>query len=350
MEDPIKGLAPFSAYKATLGKNVNSNYFYYNRVIMPRGLIAKFTPTKSGVYRITSRNESQHGVDGWIFDENRNELLTYVRDERLFNVEGEVSMVFYMEAGKSYYIDIAFWDPYEVGYIYYDIEFIASSLQHFRLASPGPFTYDSDAAGNEIYHIIHGGIKAVLGSDGIYYHDLGNGKKGSKIYADFTGITGIFGSPIATVDAYNADGTLKKDENGNVVKVKGIIDLNGFDFSKTEEDLFILGILKQHDNDKQKTIAYLQELWGEDFDAQAEEYKLDDVLAGRYHGGGKDETAAIKAYLSKIITSGAKTEIGCVVVTAELAEILQKLMDKYTFPGVEQSWLKLCYYYDYLGA
>ena len=31
------------------------------------------------------------------------------------------------------------------------------------------------------------------------------------------------------------------------------------------------------------------------------------------------------------------------------AELLQKLMDKYTFADVDQSWLKLCYYYDYLG-
>ena len=34
----------------------------------------------------------------------------------------------------------------------------------------------------------------------------------------------------------------------------------------------------------------------------------------------------------------------------ERVDILQKLMDKYTFAGVDQSWLKLCYYYDYLGA
>lgn len=350
LEDPIKGLAPFSAYTATLGTNVESNYFYYNRVIIPRGLLAEFVPAKSGVYRITSRNESAHGVDGWIFDENRNELLCYERDERLYTDTEEVSMVFYMEAGKSYYINIAFWDPYEVGYIFYDIEYIAKSLQHFRLASPGAFTYDSDATGEAMYHLIHGGIDAVLGDDGVYYHDLGNGKKGSKIYVDFTGVTGVLDTPIMTVNAYNADGTLKRDEDGNVVQIKGVIDLNGFDFSKSENDLYILSVLKKHNGDQEKTIAYLKNLWGEDFDAEAEEYKLDDVLAGKYHGSGKDMTAAIKAYISKVITSGPEEEIGCVVVTKELAEILQLLMDKYTFPGVEQSWLKLCYYYDYLGA
>ena len=275
--------------------------------------------------------------------------MVYEQDERLFNDSEEVSMVFYMEAGKPYYIDIAFWDPYEVGYIYYDIEFIASSLNHFRLASPGPFTYDSDATGDMMYHTIHGGIDAVLGDDGIYYHDLGGGKKGSKIYADFTGITGTFGSPIVTVDAYNEDGTLKRDEDGNVVKIKGVIDLGGFDFSKTENDLYILGVLNKFDGDQEKTIAYLKSEWGEDYDANAEEYQLDDVFAGKYHGAGGDKTDDVKAYISKMITSGPEVENGCVVVTEELAEILQLLMDKYTFAGVDQSWLKLCYYYDYLG-
>ena len=30
-------------------------------------------------------------------------------------------------------------------------------------------------------------------------------------------------------------------------------------------------------------------------------------------------------------------------------ENLQMLMDKYTFSGVDHSWTKLCYYYDYIG-
>jgi hypothetical protein len=48
--------------------------------------------------------------------------------------------------------------------------------------------------------------------------------------------------------------------------------------------------------------------------------------------------------------NGSATErVGCVEVDKELADILQKLMDKYTFEGVDYSWKKLCYYYDHLG-
>ena len=332
LEDPIKGLATFSAHKATEGKDVESNFFYYNRIIMPRGMFAEFIPSRSGVYRITSENESQNGVDGWIFNENREELLVYELDERMFEGEGEVSMVYYMEAGTPYYIDIAFWDPYEVGYIYYDIEYLGAELEHFRLCSPGPFTYDSNATGDAMYHVIHGGIKAVLGEDGIYYVDLGDGKKGSKIYADFTGFTSLFNAPIATVG-----------------DVKGMIDKGGFDFSKNEEDQYVIAMLEKNDNDPEKTREYLKEQWGEDYDANCEIYQVDEVLAGKYHGKGEDLTEAISKYLDKMISDGHVEREGCVVVDEELAEILHKLMDKYTFEDVDQSWLKLCYYYDYLG-
>ena len=60
-------------------------------------------------------------------------------------------------------------------------------------------------------------------------------------------------------------------------------------------------------------------------------------------------TNEIKGYLSKMYTGSATERVGCVPVDARLAEILQLLMDKYTFENVDNSWTKLCYYYDYLG-
>ena len=354
LEDPIKGLAPFCAYEAKEGKNVESNYFYYNRAIIPRGMMAEFTPSRSGVYRITSRNDSQDGVEGWLFNENKEVIYTYEQSERLFNDSDNVSMLYYMEAGKSYYLDIAFWDVYQVGYIYYDIEYVGATMDLFRLCAPGYFTYDTNATGDAMYHLISGGIDVVLGEDGYYYEDLGvdeSGKQllGSKIYADFTGVTGVFGTPISSVPSYNEDGTVKKDENGNPVMIKGMIDLMGFDFSKTEDDLYILSFLEKHGGDVEATDAYLHELWGDEYDGYAEIYQLEDVYAGRYHGEGEDLTAAVSEYLDDIITTGSKEIIGCVAVDENLAELLQKIMDKYTFENVDDSWVKMCYYYEHLG-
>ena len=57
----------------------------------------------------------------------------------------------------------------------------------------------------------------------------------------------------------------------------------------------------------------------------------------------------MRGYAEQIITGEAPELEGCVKVDARLAEILQKLMDKYTFDGVDHSWTKLCYYYEYIG-
>jgi hypothetical protein len=257
-------------------------------------------------------------------------------------------MVMYMEAGKAYYIDIAFWDVYEVGYIYYDVEYIAPTYEHFRSCSPGPFTSPDE----EFSYIIAGGIKAVLKSDGYYYEDLGkdasgNQRYGSLIYADFTGVS-IFSNPITSVNLYDENGNVELDENGNPVKVKGMIEMGGFDFSKTENDLYIIGVINKNGGDIEAADLELKSIWGDEYEANASNYQLSDIFAGKYHGKGEDCTEEIKGYLNKMQNSPEERK-GCVPVDKRLAEILQMLMDKYTFENVDQSWLKVCFYYDYLG-
>jgi hypothetical protein len=96
--------------------------------------------------------------------------------------------------------------------------------------------------------------------------------------------------------------------------------------------------------------AYLRQFWGEDYDFNAENYQLEDVFEGRYHGRGEDFTEEMRGFLDQIITTGPEELRGCVVVTERLAELLQMLMDKYTFSGVDHAWTKLCYYYQHIGA
>ncbi len=321
LEDPIKGLAPFSAYETKLGKNVSTNEFTYDRAIIPRGLLSEFVPSKSGVYRFTSKSDYADGIDAWLFNSDGEVIYTYEHDERMYTDSNNCSIVYYMEAGKPYYVNMAFWDVYATGTIKYDVEYLGSSLQFFRAAAPGYFTYDSDAQGEAIYDIITGGITPVL-KNGKYY----DSEDGSLIYADFTGLTNIFGNSISEM-----------------------INMGGFDFSKSETDGEILAYLRQNDNDVAKTDEYLKKLWGDDYDVNAENYQIDDIFEGRYHGDGEDMTEQIRKYVNKIDKSGNKERNGCVEVDEELAELLQMLMDKYTFEGVDDSWLKLCYYYDYLG-
>lgn len=319
--DPIQGLAPFNAYKAELGEN---NYFVYNRVIMPRGLLAEFVPEISGVYRITSFSDQD--VDGWIFDGMRTELMVYEYCERMYADMANVSMVYYMEAGTPYYIDIAYWDVYGAGTIPYTIEYVGESYDYFRTCAPGYFTYYESEDENVTNEIIGGGIDVILGDDGYYHEKRADGTLGSMIYADFTSLSSIFSRPLIE-----------------------IMDMKAFDFRYTEDDLLIMSYMERYpENTKEK----LQEIWGESFEEYAAEYALDEVLAGVYHGNGEDMTEIAKKYAGMILPASEEApELqGCVAVNAELADLLQKLMDKYTLAGVDNSWIKLCFYYQHLGA
>ncbi len=329
LADPIKGLAPHSAYTAVMGNNVVT----YDRMIMPRGLHYKFVPEKSGAYRITS--DSEELVEAWIFDEEgindtsetKNAYYIDEGGERLFMMKNDLtncSMVVYFEAGKSYYIDIVFYDLYYTGSIKFNIEYIAETYQHFTLASPGYFTFIEEDDGTVINETIAGGIDVILGEDG-YYHELReDGTVGSIIYADFVMTTPVFSSTLTEMIAQN-----------------------GFNFKYTEYDLYILYYYILYGD---KMYDQLKIEWGDGYDEYYEIYKVDDVVKEIYHGGGEDYSEVIKQYAALAVdTPDTPERSGCVPVDEKLAQILQALMDKYTFEDVDHSWTKVCYYYKYIG-
>ncbi len=320
--DNVAIIDPNRAIPAQLGENE----FVYDRILMPRGLLAKFTPEKSGAYRIESK--SDYLVEGWIFTEDGHEYFVYEGGERLYADENNVSMVVYMEAGKSYYIDICYYDVYGVGTVKYDIIYLGEKYEQFHVASPGFFTFpDGENVGGamgDLAEIIVGGIEVVLGPDGLYHEKMADGSLGSIVYADFTNTTAIFGSD----------------------SIQTLIGKGAFNFATTESDEYILAFIEAHgDNTK----AYLKEYWGEQYDELAATHKLDEVLAGKLHGTGKDLTADIQAYVEKIISSTENPELdGCVPVDEKLGELLQQIMDKYSLQA-DKSWTKLCYYYRQVG-
>ena len=128
-----------------------------------------------------------------------------------------------------------------------------------------------------------------------------------------------------------------------------MIDKGAFDFTKTEGDLLVLSFLTKNNNDAEAAKKELKEYWGDDFDYYYDLYLVEEVFAGKYHGEGENLTNEIKEYAKQMDKSSNTERNGCVVVDERLAEILQMVMDKYTFENVDDSWLKLCYYYDYIG-
>ena len=362
LEDPIKGLALFSAHEVILSEKVGEgeavdfpNSFVYDRIIMPRGYLAKFTPTVSGTYLIRSYapdpDNEGYGLEtnAWIFTSNafgeREAWYTYENVDRHNTTDvNNCYIIAYFEAGKDYYIDIAFYDVYQEGTINFRVERLGGEgYYRFSLASPGYFTTLEDPQGEMASWFIHGGIDVVLGADGIWREKRTDGREGSILYADFTMKTPIFSHSL-----------------------KEMIDLGAFNFSLSDGDQYILNYLAINDNDPVKCDEYLRNLWGEDYETYAEIYKVDEVYKGIYHGEGEDYTEIIRGYLNNVIKPGYNADldvvieegderIGCVVVTKELAEILQLLMDKYTIMNgtepntwsVENSWTKVCYYSQY---
>ena len=334
LEDPVKGVAFFAAFDTLLStdeEEIFNEVYYDGRVLMPRGFKYKFVPTVSGAYIIKSQSDQE--VNGWIFDDKYEIIHTAEITERPYgNKEidtDNVTMIVYMEAGKTYYIDIAYYDTYGIGGFTFTVKYLGESYDQFHIASPGYFTYTESTTG-QLNETIAGGINVKLGEDG-YYHELrADGTLGSLVYADFTIPTVSFTSQ----------------------SIKQLIALGAFNFSISDYDKIILDALKTVGGDKDDCRAYFQAEWGEEYDFWAEEYKLEEVLAGKYHGSGEDLTEEISAYLDKLLpkTDDAPELEGCIAVDEDLAKILQKLMDKYTFEGVVNSWTKLCYYYKHVGA
>ena len=384
LEDPIKGLSLFSAYDVILSEQGATDYpnsFVYNRVIMPRGLLAKFTPTESGTYFITSfapdPDNEGYGLEtnAWVFTAdsfgNKEAWYTYENIDRNNTTDvNNCYMILYFEAGKDYYIDIAFYDVYQEGTVNFRVERLGDEgYYRFSQASPGPFTSLFDPITGALTETIIKGIPIELDENGFWREKRDDGRLGSLIYADFTKYTTIF---TGNVIYYDGDDPKRID----------MITAGAFNFKYSEEDLYVLNYLEKVGGDVEKCKADLREELGEAYNAKYTEYgydgtpytvsgyAVDEVLAGIYHGKGEDETATMREYASKIIKAGdtittvsedgntvievvveeGSPMIGCVAVDAELANILQLLMDKYTFEGIENSWLKLCYYEQFFNA
>ncbi len=348
LADPVKGLAIFSAFEATMDK---PNEVTYTKIIMPRGLLYRFVPTTAGVYRITSNSTKDglvsgeaHDVEGWIFDKDQNIIYTYEHNEKNWEDYDNVSMIMYLEAGEEYYIDIAYYDLYAVGTFTFDIEYEGETLDVFTLASPGYFLMGGEGDNVDSGEIVAGGVGVIFNKEtGVYHVKNADGTIGPKLYADFRVTTGLFNVSI-----------LESIENG------------GFEFEKSWLDMDIEAgfeniILENPELEGKKLTEddykdYFINLWGE-YKYEERRDQIANVSNGIYDSS-TDCTEIMREYASKIFKAGDTVGgevigdelVGCIEVNEELAGILQQYMDTFLFDGVENSWTKLCFYYKHYGS
>ncbi len=406
LEDPIAGIAFFSALEAKEGDNVMP--YFESIPLVPRGKVAKFVPTRSGAYRITThlRYEGQE-ANGFIFHESGKHILDIAEDEnvvyehepdeRMYDDKGNISMVYYMEAGKTYYVDVCFYDVYATGDIPYTIEYLGATYDLFRMCSLVYFEA-ADVGGNiDTGNLDAVAIPVMVGEDGFLYENIGtkeNPVKGSKIYADFSGVQPLLNDRFIDVALKDANGDPVLDKDGNPMIEYGVISLRGFNFAMNENDQLIVNLMAQGYDTYEKLDEYLTEHLGNIYTENKADYAIEDVLEGIYHGIGTnrseenqrylrellgrlnidptqyeiDETVEIEGEVYQVIEIGDMTDVvrsyenkmirdddtgrpdvGCVEVDQQLALCLQLLVDTHSFDMVEDSWLKLCYYYDCIG-
>ncbi len=253
IEDPIKGLTTFSAFETDFKENpvkgdTETFTVTYDRVVMPRGYLFKFTPKTSGAYRVTSHSKEE--VIGWIFtgsslewldgDGERDVLADFEVEERycpalnIIDKDGNivrdnknVSLITYMEAGKDYYIDIAYYDLYAEGSFTFDITYEGATFNAFVMASPGPVTYIETSTGG-MAGLIALGIDYDFKDDGYAYQVLARDddgavtKWGEKIYADLYYPTAPFPSQ----------------------SIMDLVDMGAFDFSISNHDISAIEFLR----------------------------------------------------------------------------------------------------------
>ena len=288
MPSPTYGVAYFDAIHAEEGEEVEVNF---DRVIIPRGKYVDFTPKKSGVYRVVTIGDE--ATFGSILDENRNVIeestpYNFVQTA-LPDRDDDLIMHAYMEANKTYYIRSSFNFPDQLGSYKVKITYVGEEYDMLTLcANSTAFTTNGEEFDLEgEMEIISPSINVTL-KDGYYYHDLGNGKVGSAIYADLLNYSSMFYL------------------QGKPASLKTIIENGGGVFEiYTEEGNFI---------------------------------------------SSEDLTEVFDTYIAKAEASiSDDNPYGLIQVDETLADALQTLMDGYTFYNVKNSWLKLCYYYKHYG-
>ena len=319
----------------------------FDRIILPRGLIFGFTPIKSGVYKFYSTEETLETI-GWICDSNGDVISETDTGLRIFAeklTNGEkldqnfVSYI-YLEAGKTYLFRAAFYDVYEYSDITVEIQYEQDIKELLTIASPGFFTSSDD----EMSDIISGNFVDVkLGSDG-YYHVVDSKSSDDFVYCDIKYINNITTYSIldclTKFDAFN----FGKDEFGN-----SLYDEEGyFRVSDLDDDGNLVRYYVCYDNEGNP--YYVKEV-GENGYTEENGYKYEKFDPTDLESlKNADCSDYVQEYIDANMITDENSELyGCVKVNEKFAKVLGLLMDKYTFAGVEGSWLKLCYYYKYVG-
>ena len=321
----------------------------FNRIILPRGFIFGFVPEVSGVYKFYSTEEELETV-GWICDSDA--IVTAESDYglRIFaqqSTNGELVdhnfvAYIYLEAGELYLFRAAFYDIYEYSTITVEMKYVSEELDLLTIASPGFFTSSDE----DMSDIISGNyVDVELGDDG-YYHVVGSEAADDYVYCDVAYINNITGYSLlqCLAEPFRAF-DFSKDEYGKpLYDENGYYRVTGYDENDNLVRYFVC-------YDEEGNYYYVLEV-GEGEYTVENGYTYVMFNADELDSLSKaDFTEYVSKYIEDNMISDKTSELyGCVKVDEKFAIVLGMFMDKYTFADVQDSWVKLCYYFKHLGA
>lgn len=193
--NPLKGLGKKEAIEA-LGDN-QANHVVIDKVLVPRGVVYKYVPTKTGAYRVYSTRPAG-SQDGCFLD------ITGKGVNKGADAIGDFEVYATMYAGETYYISVALDLPSTLGELDFYIEYISESKDVLTDCTDGTYTWLVDSKGNavldedgETITVINrvNNLQYGLGEDGVYHQlidgEIDNGPNG-KIYINLSSSSMLF--------------------------------------------------------------------------------------------------------------------------------------------------------------
>lgn len=236
MGDPTKGIT----FDGAIPLEEGTSHIVCDRSLVPLGIKHKFTPTKTGAYRIQSLvpeeyedTDSCYDPQAWVIDSDRTTFLAY-SDDTLNNANVDnFDICLTMNAGETYYLLFAFFLN-DVGEFDLSIEYLGETYTNLLNCAVGPYSFNPVT--NATY--VPTAKQTQLFDDGYYYVVDENGEKISKVYLDLTHVTYLFpGNTLQNI--------IESAEEYSVEK--RLFYLDGVDYTETMQTYLFYAILNERE-------------------------------------------------------------------------------------------------------
>ena len=302
--DPMKGLTYNAAIEVFEGQD---NRIDVPRQLNPRGFKYKFTAEQSGVYKIYTTGSAdpalflaKHNLNTYettILGEWDNRIIAEV-DPVTGEVDGNLEFFWYIEEGETYYFLCTTYLDQTATYNL-RVEYMGETYTYFENAATGP--YSTNLNTNVLY---------LSNAIAYEYADPAN----TYTYAE----TGLQAAGDGYYHAKNTDGTL-----GSII----YLDINRPTAFFLNDALYA-------------TILRF-------YNADTGEYTVPPEKRPFYLDG-VDYTERLHAYCFRAMQNEGDLE-GFIAVDQDLFSILQGITMSTHYEGIENDWLRLCYYYKVIG-